>query len=148
MPKSKGATNVVPRTEPPTCAVGVCDPQRTQGLKAPAPNGTHNLVTLQGPGLFLSAQITKQGGPTDLTFVNLDIDGKNVVALSFAAARNTGLTVPNPYGLQLLNGVGIESFTIGWPFPLTFRRSLKLSVKVNETGVVQIVANVVHGSTP
>lgn len=126
------------------CAVGVCNPQRTQGLKAPAPKGTHNLVSLEGPGLFLSANVAKQGGPTDLTFVKLDIDNRNVVNLSFAAARNWGLTAPNPYGLQLLAGIGVESFAIGWPFPLTFKRSLKLSVTVNEIGVVQIVANVVH----
>lgn len=131
----------------PSCAVGVCDPQRTQGLKAPARRGTHNLVTLMGPGLFLSANVTKQGGATDLTFVRLDIDNRNVVSLSFAAARNSGLSQPNPFGLQFLAGIGLESFAIGWPFPLTFKRSLKLSVTVNETGVVQIVANVVHASS-
>ena len=131
----------------PGCGIGVCNPQRTQGLKAPAPKGTHNLVSLEGPGLFLSANVTKQGGPTDLTFVKLDIDNRNVVNLSFAAARNWGLTAPNPYGLQLLAGIGVESFAIGWPFPLTFKRSLRLSVTVNETGVVQIVANVVHASS-
>jgi len=91
--------------------------------------------------------VTKQGGPTGLTFMKLDIGNRNVVNLSFAAARNLGLTAPNPYGLQLLAGIGVESFAIGWPFPLTFKRSLKLSVTVNETGVVQTVANVVHGSS-
>jgi hypothetical protein len=104
-------------------------------------------VTLKGPGLFLSANVSKQGGPTDLTFVKLDIDGRNVVNFSFAAARNVGLSQSNPYGLQFLSGIGVESFAIGWPFPLTFRKSLNLSVIVNETGVVQIVANVVHAST-
>lgn len=44
------------------CNGGVCDPRRTQGLKAPAPKGTHTLVNLTGPGLFLSANVTKQGG--------------------------------------------------------------------------------------
>jgi len=127
--------------------MGVCDPRRTQGLKAPAPKATYNLVSLEGPGLFLSANVTKQGGPTGITFVKLDIDNRNVVNLSFAATRNSGLSQPNPYGLQFLSGIGVESFAIGWPFPLTFKRSLKLSVTVNETGVVQIVANVVHASS-
>ena len=129
------------------CEVGVCNPERTQGLKAPAPKGTYALVSLEGPGLFLSANVTKQGGATGLTFVKLDIDNRNVVNLSFAAARNSGLTTANPYGLQLLAGNGLESFAIGWPFPLTFKRSLRLSVTVNETGVVQILANVVHASS-
>jgi len=134
-----------PVLHPVGCEVGVCDPQRVQGLKAPAPRGTYNLVTLKGPGLFLSANVSKQGGATDLTFVNLDIDGRNVVSFSFAAARNVGLTAANPYGIQFLSGAGVESFAIGWPFPLTFKRSLTLAVTVNEVGVVQILANVVRG---
>jgi hypothetical protein len=39
------------------CAPGVCDPERTQGLKAPAPKGEHMLVNLKGSGVFLAAQI-------------------------------------------------------------------------------------------
>jgi hypothetical protein len=128
------------------CEVGVCDPQRTQGLKAPAPKGSYDLVTLKGPGLFLSANVSKQGGATDLTFVSLEIDGRNVVSASFAAVRNWGLTQANPYGIQFLTGAGVESFAIGWPFPLTYKRSLKLSVTVNEVGVVQIIGNVVRGA--
>jgi len=76
----------------PGCARGVCDPERTQGLRAPAPNGTHDLVTLRGPGVFVGAEVTKQGGTNDLTFVVLDIDGRNVTNLSYAAANNSGLT--------------------------------------------------------
>ncbi|MEX5216021.1 MAG: hypothetical protein NW703_17905 [Nitrospiraceae bacterium] len=129
-----------------TCATGICDPQRTQGLKAPAPNGKHALVTLRGPGVFLAAQVSKQGGNTDLTFVNLDIDGRNVTSLSFAAANNWGLTQQNPYGIALLKGSAIDTLTVGLPSPLRFERELRLSVNVNETGVVQIVANVIHGT--
>lgn len=147
MPTAKRIARIVATPGHLSCAVGVCDPQRTQGLKAPAPKGTYNLVTREGPGLFLSANVSKQGGPTGLTFVKLDIDSRNVVSLSFSAARNWGLSQPNPFGLQFLSGIGVESFAIGWPFPLTFKRSLKLSVVVNETGVVQIVANVVHASS-
>jgi hypothetical protein len=132
---------------PPGCGIGICNPQRTQGLRAPAPRATHNLVSLTGPGLFLSALVTKQGGPTDLTFVKLDIDSRNVVNLSFAGARTFGLTAPNPFGVQFLSGAGVEAIAIGWPFPLTFRRSLRLSVTVSEIGVAQILANVVHGSS-
>ena len=127
------------------CIGGVCDPQRTQGLKAPVPKGSYTLVSLTGPGLFLSANVTKQGGATDLSFVSLDIDGRNVVNLSYAALRNIGLTGANPYGIQYSTGGAVESFSIGWPFPLTFKRSCELSVTVNETGVVQIVGNVVRG---
>ena len=129
-----------------TCATGVCDPERTQGLLAPAPEGDHLLVRLEGPGVFLGAQVTKQGGTNGLTFVILDIDGRNVVNFSYAAAANAGLTRQNPYGLVLLESTALSTFTIGWPTPLRFERELTLSVTVNEPGVVQILANVIRGA--
>ncbi len=128
------------------CLNGICVPQRTQGLKAPAPKGTYDLVTIKGPGTFVCAEISKQGGTNDLTFISLDIDGKNVVNLSVAAAKNWGLTENNPYGLALLtSSVGIKTLTIGYPFPLNFSRELKIKVTVSEDNVKQIIANVVHG---
>ena len=39
----------------------------------------------------------------------------------------------------------LETMAIGYPSPLLFERDLNLSVKVNEDGVVQILANVIHG---
>ena len=127
------------------CLRGVCDPERTQGLRAPAPQGDHVLVSLEGPGVFLGAQVTKQGGATGLTFVSLDIDGRNVTNYSFAAAKNAGLTQQNPYGLVYLGSGGLETVTVGWPSPLRFESALELKVTVNEEGVDQILANVIHG---
>lgn len=128
-----------------TCATGICDPKRTQGLKAPASKGRHTLVSLKGPGVFVAAQVTKQGGNTGLTFVNLEIDGRNVTSLSFVAADNMGLTQQNPYGIVLLRGKLIETFTVGFPSLLRFEKDLMLSVTVNEPGVVQLIGNVIHG---
>ena len=128
------------------CAPGVCNPERTQGLKAPAANGTHVLVNLEGDGVFLGAAVSKQGGTNDLTFVILDIDGRNVTNLSFAAAANQGLTEHNPYGLVLVQTTSIKTMTVGFPTPLRYRRGLRLSVTVNEPNVVQILANVIHGT--
>lgn len=128
------------------CAVGVCDPRRTQGLRAPAPQGTHQLVSLEGPGLFVAAHVSKQGGDTDLTFVKLDLDGRNVVNLSYVAARNLGFIQSNPFGLVLLPSGRLDNLTIGFPTPLRFARSLLLSVQVQEPGVVQILGNVIHGT--
>jgi hypothetical protein len=139
--KSAGET-----THARSCSTGVCDPRRTQGLRAPAPQGTHDLVSLEGPGVFLGLHVSKQGGTNDITFVILEIDGRNVTNLSFAAAANWGLTQQNPYGLMVVTGGPVKTLTVGFPTPLRFQRSLKLSVRVNEPGVVQIVANVIHGS--
>ena len=128
------------------CASGICDPARTQGLKAPAGRGTHDLVVLDGPGLFVAAAVSKQGGTNDLTFVILDIDGRNVTNVSFAGANNQGLTQHNPFGLVLLHSPVIKTMTIGFPTPLVYKRSLRLSVRVNEPNVVQILANVIRGA--
>jgi hypothetical protein len=128
------------------CIDGMCDPQRIQGLKAPARKGTYDLINLEGQGLFLAGQVSKQGGLTGLTFVRLQIDGRSVVDISFAAARNVGYSQDNPFGLLLLGTPVLQNLTFGWPVALTYKRSLKLSVIVNETGVVQIVANVLRGS--
>lgn len=127
------------------CLRGVCDPERTQGLRAPAPKGDHVLVSLEGPGVFLGAEVTKQGGASGLTFVILDIDGRNVTNISFAAAKNAGLTQQNPYGLVFLDSGPLETVTVGWPSPLRFEQALELKVTVNEEDVVQILANVIHG---
>ena len=76
----------------------------------------------------------------------LDIDARNVTNLSYAAAANSGLIQQNPYGLVLLQSAGLKTMTVGFPTPLVYKRQLVLSVGVNEPGVVQIVANVIHGS--
>lgn len=127
------------------CAAGVCAPERTQGIIAPAPAGTHLLVRLEGPGVFLGSECVKQGGTNNITFVVLDIDGHNVTNVSYAAAENSGLTQANPYGLVLLGSSTLRNLTIGFPTPLRYEKELKLSVVVNETGVAQILANVIHG---
>ncbi len=131
------------------CVIGVCDPQRTQGLEAPAPEGDYELVNLDGPGTFVAAEVTKQGGDGDITFVILDIDGRNLVNISYAAARNAGLLQQNPFGLVLLETPGtatVKNLTIGFPTPLRYEESLRLSVVVREPGVLQVLANVIHGS--
>jgi len=135
-----------PQADTATCAPGVCNPRRTQGLNAPAPPGSFVLMNLQGPGVFLGAEVSKQGGTNDLTFVILDIDGANVTNMSYAAARNLGLLQQNPFGLVLLQSALVKTMTIGFPTPLRFARSLRLSVKVSEPTVVQILANVITGS--
>jgi hypothetical protein len=130
------------------CEVGMCNPQRTQGLKTNPKKGSANtLISIKGPGLLLAGHVTKQGGSNDLTFVRLRIDGKSVIDLSFAGASNWGLTQINPYGLVLLKGGPVQNFTFGWPVPLTFKKSLELTALVKETGVVQIIANIVRGTS-
>lgn len=130
---------------PITCSSGICEPERTQGLVTPVPKGDHLLVNLKGPGLFIAAEVVKQGGSSDLTFVILDIDGRNVTNISYIAAQNSGLTRQNPFGIVYLPADRLDNMTIGFPLPLRFEKELKLSVSVKEEGVVQLMANVIHG---
>ncbi len=126
----------------------IANPKRTEGLITNVvANSVHNLVQMQGPGLFLSAEITKQGGSNNLTFVSLTIDGQSVITDSIAALLNQGLGAVNFYGIMVSKGPsGLNTVTIGLPYPLTFQRNLVLQVTVNEPGVVQIVANVLTAS--
>jgi hypothetical protein len=131
-----------------TCTHFVSNPARSQGLLvgADVQHGDHNLVTLKGPGVFLCAEVSKQGGSNDLTFVILDIDGKNVVNMSIAAMINLGITQNNPYGLSIMQSPALKTVTIGYQVPLKFSKELKLRVTINEDSVVQIVGNVISGS--
>lgn len=129
-----------------TCAAGVCDPQRTQGLKRLAPRGEHVLVHLTGPGIFVGAQVIQQGG-LGQSSVRLDIDSRNVSNVSFAGAQSFGLTQQNPFGVVLFQSPTHRNLTIGFPTPLAFAKELKLSVNVQDDGVGLLVADVIHGAT-
>ena len=147
MAKSVRVKTAISKRTERNCLTGICNPKRTQGLKVNPKKGKYTLVSIKGPGVFLAAHVTKQGGTNGLTFVNLHIDGKNVTSLSYVAAQNWGLTQQNPYGIVLLKGGIVDNFTVGFPSPLRFERELQLSVQVNELNVVQIVGNVIAGST-
>jgi hypothetical protein len=131
-----------------TCTHFVSNPVRTQGLLVggDVQHGDHNLVTLKGSGVFLCAEVSKQGGSNDLTFIILDIDGKNVVNMSIAAMINLGITKNNPYGLAIMESPALKTVTIGYQVPLKYSKELKLRVTINEDSVVQIVGNVISGS--
>ena len=131
---------------PCSCAPGICDPQRTQGLVAQVEKKEYDLISLEGPGLFVAADISKQGGTNGLTFVSLEIDGRNVVSISYAAVENLGLTIQNPYGIVLTTTAALNNLTIGFPQPLRYKKYLKLNVTVKEDNIAQILANVIHGS--
>jgi hypothetical protein len=106
----------------------------------------YTIITIAGPGKFVSAAVTKQGGTNDLTFVDLFIDGKAVVSTSFSGLKTIGLTATNPYGVALLQSTTtFKTLTIGFNSAFEFKKELKLKVLVKETGVSDITAEVVSG---
>ncbi len=127
-------------------AFTLANPKRTQGLASNPAQTNIELVRITGPGKFLSAQVSKQGGSNDLTFVNLTVDGQNVVSISYAAAKNIGYGADNLFGLKLLETPsGIKNLTIGFPGLLEFKQELVLGITVRETAIAQILGNVISG---
>ena len=64
-----------------------------------------------------------------------------------AALFNQGLTSDNSYGVSIFrSAAALETVTIGLPYPLTYKKSFSLKVTVKESGVVQILANVLTAS--
>ncbi|MEO8209394.1 MAG: hypothetical protein ABI840_02450 [bacterium] len=122
--------------------------ERKQGLVvSPGVNKTKDLIKLIGPGVFVSMQVTKQGGVNDITQVALYIDGKNVVAITYAAARNIGLNKPNNSGIMLSEGP-IDTISVQFNEPLLYKKELRVEIKTgSDSGVVQMVANVMTGNS-
>ncbi|WP_299891939.1 hypothetical protein [uncultured Lacinutrix sp.] len=127
------------------CIGGVCAPRRKQGLKVKPKKGKHELVKLKGPGLFLAAHLSKQGGTNDISFVDLTIDGESIFNLSYAAMKNLGFRRQNPYGMVLVKTGLIENVTLGFPYPLKFEKELVLTFTAGEPDIAQVIGNVIYG---
>lgn len=115
-------------------------------ITSPVEGSTHDLVTIAGPGTFVAARMTKQGGASGLTAVSLEIDGNVIVQRNIAALKNWGLTQNNPFGVVVnTSAIGIDTVTIGFQQPITFENSLVLRTIVGEPGVVQMIGTVIYG---
>ena len=117
-------------------------PKRKQGLVArPKARSKHDLIQEKGPGAFVSAQISKQGGANDLTQVALYIDGENVMALTFAEASNLGFDQVNNSGVILTKGL-VNVMTIQYSEPLHFKSDIRIELSLGtDRDVVRIVAS-------
>jgi hypothetical protein len=122
-------------------------PRRIQGLAVgPGTGKTIDLITAPGPGVFVAAHVTKQGGTNNITQVALYIDGSNVVAITFAAADNIGLDEQNNSGIKLVNGL-VNCISIQYNEPLFFKKECRIEIKTgSDIGIHQVVANAVIGS--
>ena len=127
------------------CCHGISFPVRTQRLMTNVKIGEHKFIKLKGPGLFLSAQISKQSGNSDISFVDLRIYGNSVFNLSYASMVNLGFTQQNPYGMVLVKTGEIENVTLGFPYTLKYEKSLELSFTTREERIKQVIANGIFG---
>ena len=131
---------------PPVAPEGYAIRSVSTSLGTRARLGTHRLVDTAGPGVFVAGHVTKTGGATGLTFVRLVIDSRVIVDVTFAAARTFVFPIENPYGVLRSSSDGIHHLGFGWPVPLVFRRSLTLTVIVNERAVSQLLGEAIVGS--
>ena len=138
-------TSLTGRTE---CCTLVRNTRQFEGLVvSPLDPSTHTLVTVNGPGKFVSARLTKQGGASGLTFVTLLLDGQVVEGRSIAALKNWAMTGDNRFGVVVgTSPAGIDAVTIGFPQTLEFKNNLELRVHVAEPGVAQMIGTVIAGN--
>jgi len=120
--------------------------KRVQGLSvAPGINKVINAIKQKGPGVFVSAFVTKQGGTNDITQVALYIDGVNVVALTYAGADNFGMDEQNNSGIKLVKGT-VDCISIQFNEPLYYAKECKIEINTgSDSGIAQIVAVAVLG---
>ena len=120
--------------------------RRVQGLKTSLPtNKKFDLIKVAGPGVFVAAHVSKQGGSNDFSQVALFIDGVNVVATTYAGADNIGLDGVNNSGIKLVKGV-VDCMSIQYNEPLFFQKECRIEISTgSDSGVVQVVANAVIG---
>ena len=142
----------------------VSSPERTRGtVSNPVASSQHDLVTLTGPGCFISALFHKTGGGAGTeTSVELLIDDKTVVGTTFNETRMLGLGSPADegpsfYGVSMkvtgtsgTSGTSGGVVTVGFPVPLKFDDSLVLRMQLaaNDTAVTRIVGQVISGTCP
>ena len=90
--------------------------------------------------------MTKQGGASDITTVELFLDGVRAASVSFAGFKNFNLTQSNPSGLMVAPGAtDVDTAVIGFPYPLAFKTDLRIVISVggSDTGIAQILTNVI-----
>lgn len=124
--------------------------------------GSHSILIIESPeivvgdeiqtvpiaGTFISGRVSKIDGANGSTTVELKIDRKTVVKMSFDKAQKLGLNDKNnPYGIAFYQGTNeVETLTIGFSTPLFFVRELEIIVHVEEANVNKIEAVVVWGT--
>jgi len=89
-----------------------------------------------GGGWFRAAEIVKEGGSSDETYVTLALDGQEMISTSFAVLRNPWMQLSTPY---LVANVRIEGntrrMTIWYSQELRFMYMVSVHVDVQEQGV-------------
>lgn len=133
--------DVAPVHAPPGPVYGA---RVTSVAHGPWPAGeAYPLVTVDGPGTFLSAVVSAVGVLGAADVVRLELDGASVVDVSVAAAHAMGMRPGNLSGVVVhIDGSGWQ-VSVGFPYPLGFHTGLRLIV-LPHARIPSLRAQVVH----
>ena len=102
----------------------------------PTASGQGTTLHVVGAGWFRAAEIVKQGGSSDRTYVTIEIDGEPMITTSFATLKNQWNQLDTPYIIANVRAVGSTSTMTIWYSPeLKFRTLAALRIDVQEDGV-------------
>jgi hypothetical protein len=89
-----------------------------------------------GGGWFQAAEIVKEGGSTEETYVTLALDGQEMITTSFASLENPWMQLDNAYMVANVRTQGnTRTMTIWYTPELRFMFLVSLHVDVHEEGV-------------
>lgn len=104
-----------------------------------ASSGTKDAMNILGGGWFRAAEIVKEGGSSDETYVTLELDGQSMITTSFAALGNPWMQLNTQYIVANVRTEGkTRTMTIWYSPELRFMALVGLHVDVQEEGVDSI----------
>jgi hypothetical protein len=99
-------------------------------------SGTKETMNVLGGGWFRAAEIVKEGGSSDETYVTLELDGQGMITTSFASLKNPWMQLNTPYIVANVRSEGnTRTMTIWYSPELRFMALVVLHVDVQEEGV-------------
>jgi len=99
-------------------------------------SGTKETMNVLGGGWFRAAEIVKEGGSSDETYVTLELDGQGMITTSFAVLKNPWMQLNTPYIVANVRSEGnTRTMTIWYSPELRFMALVVLHVDVQEEGV-------------
>ncbi len=107
--------------------------ERVVGTTAAGKEATMHVL---GAGWIHAVEIVKQGGSSDNTYVTLELDGQEMIAVSFARLKDPWMQLATPYIVANVTTIGDTStMTIWYMSELKFKALLALRIDVEEEGV-------------
>lgn len=124
-------------------------PGITFEVLAPPTSSVVDLLSIAGPGTFVSALVDFSGSDVNQiedADVSIILDGNFIFNFDLAGLLDLGLTEANPYGVMITESG--NTMSIGFPVPLAFHNDLILRVSFNSgfSQITEVQAVIFHGA--